>query len=388
MANTLTNLIPTMYAALDQVSRENIGFISAVTRDSGVERAALDQTVRVPVAPAVSLADNTPATTAPNTGDNTIGSVAVSISKSKHAAVRWNGEETLGLKNSGMYEAINRDRFVQAFRALSNAVETDLGSLYTKASRAVGTAGTAPFGTAGDLSDVAGVRRILDENGAPATDLQLVLAHNAMANLRGKQSVLFKVNEAGTEDLLRRGVIGQLEGFDLHSSGFVATHTIGTADDTYDVDLLAGYAVGDTTIHLDTGAGTHVAGDVITFAGDSNNYVITTGASGSGDKDIVIGAPGLRQALADGVSCDIADDASTFRPNMAFSRSAIVLATRMPALPEGGDGADDRMTIQDPVSGLAFEVAVYRQFRQVNILIGLAWGYELIKPEHVALLIG
>lgn len=388
MSSTLTPLIRTMFQALDVVSREPQGFIQAVSRNSGVERAALNQTVSVPIAPAVTLADNTPGVNAPDTGDTVATTVDVTISKSKHAPIRWLGEETLALKNSGTYEAYNRDRFVQAFRAISNAVEVDLGLLYKKASRAVGTAGTAPFGTAGNLSDIAGVRRILDENGAPVTDLQLVLGHSAMGNLRGIQSVLFKVNEAGTDQLLREGILGRLQGFDLRNSGQVAQHTIGTADADYDVDLLAGYAVGDTTIHLDTGTGTHVAGDVITFAGDTNNYVITTGAAGNGDKDIVIGKPGLRQALADGVSCDIADDASSWAANMAFSRSAIVLASRLPALPEGGDGADDRMTIQDPFSGLVYEISVYRQYRQVHMEVALAWGYQVIKPEHVALLIG
>jgi hypothetical protein len=42
------------------------------------------------------------------------------------------------------------------------------------------------------------VRQILDDNGSPQTDLHLVMGSAAMANLRGKQSVLFKVNEAGT----------------------------------------------------------------------------------------------------------------------------------------------------------------------------------------------
>ena len=388
MSSTLTPLIRPMFQAPNIVSREKAGFIPAVSRNSGVERAALNQTVSVPIAPAVALADNTPAVSAPNTGDTVATTVDLTISKSKHAPIRWTGEETLALKNSGSYEDYNRQRFVQAFRAIMNAIELDLGSLYTKASRAVGTAGTAPFGSAGVLTDIAGCGRILAENGSPETDLQLVLGHSAIANLRGVQSVLFKVNEAGTDDLLRRGVLSQLQNFDVRYSGQVAQHTIGTADADYDVDLLAGYAVGDTTIHLDTGTGTHVAGDVITFAGDTTNYVIKTGAAGSSDKDIVIGAPGLRLALADGVSCDIADDAATWTANMAFSRSAIVLGTRLPALPEGGDNADDRMTIQDPLSGLIFEVAVYRQYRQVHMEVALAWGYEVIKPEHVCLLIG
>ena len=388
MSNTLTNLIPTMYQALDVVSRELVGFIPAVSRDSGVERAALNQSVRAHIAPAVTLAANTPGVTAPDTGDNVMDSVEITMSKSYHAPVRWNGEEELGLLNAGTYQTINRDRFIQGFRALVNQVETDLGSMYYKASRAVGTAGAAPFGSAGVLTDAAKLRRILDDNGAPQSDLQLVLGSAAMENLRGVQTVLFKVNEAGTDSLLREGILGRLQGFDVRNSGFIATHTIGTADADYDVDLVAGYDVGDTTIHLDTGTGTHVAGDVITFAGDTAGYVILTGSNATGDKDIVIGKPGLRRALLDGVSCDIADDAATWQANMAFSRSAIVLATRLPARPSNGDAASDVMTMVDPHSGLAFEIALYKQYRQVHIEIGLAWGYQVVKPEHVAILMG
>ncbi|MBE9933819.1 hypothetical protein HAX34_00495 [Escherichia coli] len=102
------------------------------------------------------------------------------------------------------------DQFKQAFRALANEVEADLGALYFGASRAVGTAGTTPFGVKDDLSDAALARQVLEDNGAPTTDLQMVLGSTAIANLRGKQSVLFKVNESGTEQLLREGVLGRL----------------------------------------------------------------------------------------------------------------------------------------------------------------------------------
>ncbi|MCV5555576.1 P22 coat - protein 5 family protein, partial [Escherichia coli] len=86
--------------------------------------------------------------------------------------------------------------------ALANEVEADLGALYFGPSRAVGTAGTTPFGVKDDLSDAALARQVLEDNGAPTTDLQMVLGSTAIANLRGKQSVLFKVNESGTEQLL------------------------------------------------------------------------------------------------------------------------------------------------------------------------------------------
>ena len=85
MANTLTNLIPTLYEALDVVSREMIGFIPAVTRNSSAERAALNESILVPLTTPQGAADNTPGVTAPNTGDQTINNIAMTIAKSKQA---------------------------------------------------------------------------------------------------------------------------------------------------------------------------------------------------------------------------------------------------------------------------------------------------------------
>ena len=61
MANTLTNLIPDAYAALDVVSRELTGLIPAVLRDSRTDNVAANQSVRVPITPINSAgADITP----------------------------------------------------------------------------------------------------------------------------------------------------------------------------------------------------------------------------------------------------------------------------------------------------------------------------------------
>lgn len=388
MANTLTGLIPTIYEALDVVSREMVGMIPAVSRNSSAERAALNQSILVPITPATSLADNTPAVSAPNTGDQVITNVSMTISRSKHAPIRWNGEEQRGMLNAGTYNSVLQGQFQQAFRTLINQIEVDLfTTAYQNASRAYGTPGTAPFGTAGDLSDVAMTRKILDDNGAPQTDLQLVLGTSAIANLRGKQSVLFKVNEAGSDALLRQGIIGRLEGQDVHNSAGITAVTKGTGA-SYTTNT-AGYAVGATQITLITGTGTVLAGDFVSFAGDSNKYGVVAGVGAPGT--ITLAAPGLLQAIPASATAMTVGNSAT--PNLSFSKSAIQLVTRAPQMPVGPDGkpmdmADDVITVTDPVSGISFDVAVYRQFMQLVYHVRLAWGYQAIKPNHIAALLG
>jgi hypothetical protein len=390
LANTLTGLIPTLYEALDRVSREFVGFIPSVQRDNGnFERAAKGQIVTVHVAPAVTASDVTPGVTAPNDGDQVIGTVNITINKSRYVPIRWNGEEQKGLNNNGPgSNKVLVDQFTQAFRSLGNEIETDLGVAAAKsASRAFGTAATAPFGTAQDLSDVAGVARIMDDNGAPATNRHLVLNSAAMANLRGKQSILFKVNEAGTSEMLRNGNIGRLEGFDVGYSAVIKPVTKGTGA-SYTTDT-AGYALGATAITLITGTGTVLAGDVVTFAGDTNKYVVNVGVAAPGV--ITLAKPGLLVAIA--TSATAMTVGATATPNIAFTDNAMVLATRMPALPmdmqgRSGDMADDRVILQDAFTGVGFEVSLYRQYRQIKFEVALAWGVGAVKQEHIATLLG
>ena len=390
-ANTLTGLIPTLYESLDVVSRELVGMIPAVTADSNVDRAAKGQVVMSYATPAVVAQDITPGVTAPNGAGQVIANIPIVITKSRMAEIPWTGEEQRGLNANGPGAMrILRDQFSQAFRTLANEVEADLAlTARLGASRAIGTAGTTPFGTNGDLSDFALARQVLEDNGSPTSALRYVAGSAAMANIRGKQAVLFKVNEAGTDQLLRQGILGEVEGMMVGNSAQIKSTAITKGTGAAYTTSAAGFAVGATSIAIITGTGTVLAGDTVTFAGDTTKYVVTTGVAAAGT--IVIGAPGLRVAIA--AAATAVTVGNSFVPNMAFARTAIVLASRLPAVPMDASGrpmdmADDRTTIVDPVSGLAFEVALYTQYRQIKYEIGLAWGQSVVKPEHVVIGLG
>jgi hypothetical protein len=387
-ALTLTGLISTIYEARNKVSRERIGFIGAVTKNSSAEAAALDQTIRVPIAPAVTTAgDNTPALEIPDTGAATISYVDMSISRSKHVPVPISGEEARSLANSGNLNDVMSQRFQEAFRYLDNYIESDLASTYKYASRGTGTAGTTPFNTAGTVSDFANVMRILDDNGCPPDGLALVLNNAAWANLRGKQSNFFKVNEAGSDEMLRDGAMAKAFGFNLFQSGNVATHTIGTLAGSPTLDS-TDYAVGTTTVTLaSAGTGTIVEGDMLNIADQNNGiwYGVRTGdASVADGGTVVLNNPGLQIAQTSNTSA--LTIAASYKANLAFHPSAIQLITRPPAM--GDDKAIGREMIYDDISGITYEVAEYPGFG-VNVFhVRLAWGWKAIKQNHIAVLMG
>lgn len=379
MANTLTNLIPDLYNSLDIVSRELVGLIPAVTTDMTFERAAVGQNVRSPVAPVSAATDITPGVIPPDDGDQAIGNVNMTITKAKRVPVRWNGEQQRGVDNNGPgRSALMVNQFAQAMRTLTNLVEVDLAALYVSASRAYGTAGTTPFGTAGDFTDASNVLKILKDNGAPVGDAQLVIDTVAGAKMLGLQS---RYDVAGDTIMQNQGILIEKAGLKLRESAQINTPAIGTGA-SYTTNT-AGYAVGATAITVITGTGTVLAGDLVTFAGDTNKYVVASALSGG---VVTLAAPGLRQAIPTSATAMTVVGKAT--RNMCFARTAIALATRAPAVPTEGDLAVDATIITDPRSGLSFEVRQYMQYRQVQYEVGLAWGVAAVKPEHMALLLG
>ena len=382
--NTLTSLAGDIYVAADKVGRELTGMIPAVTINSGSEAAALDDTVRASFAPEVSLTTLTPAMTIPEGTGQTVANKTMTLDTMKTVEIPWTGEGIKSVNNGAGYDTIYGDMIAQAFRAHANAIESALvTAARAGASRAYGTAATTPFGTANDYTDASNVLKILKDNGAGDFDNQMVINTAAGANFLGKQSA---VNAAGTDNILRQGVILDVAGMPMRESGQLGSHTAGTAASATTDN--AGYAVGATTITLDSaGTGTILAGDVITFAGDTNKYVVVTGdADVSGGGTITLQKPGLRVAMS--AATKAITMVATHSDNLGFSRSAVELAIRAPADPLGGDAAEDMMTVTDPHSGLSFAISVYKGRKKAMIAVDCLSGVKVWKPEHVALLLG
>ena len=391
MANVLTDLAADLYKSADVVSRELVGFIPSVTFNAdGSERVAIGDVVRSHFTRSVTTGNRNVGMTVSEGTDQTVDNKTVSITKDKSVEIPWTGEDIRKVNNGSGFETIYGDQLAQAMRALCNEMEVDLAqAAYLGASRAHGTAGSTPFGTAGDFSDASFSAKILKDNGAPvmAGMASLIMDTTASATLAGLQS---RYDIAGDVSMQQQGILSNKAGLDLRESAQIVNHTAGTgASATTDA---TGYAVGSTTITLAVaGTGSILAGDVITFAGDSEKYVVVTGdADVAGGGSIVLQEPGLRSALPTSATA-IVVLASSAR-NIAFTRNAIELVARAPSRPVIGgvarDSAVDRMMVVDPRSGMPFEVSFYLGQGKAMIEVAAAWGTKVWKPEHVMTLLG
>lgn len=385
-ANTLTGIVGDLYTGLDLASREMVGFLPAARRNVAAERAAVGQNVVWPVVPKANVSDIMPSMAIPEPTDQTIGNGGMTITKAKAAEFGWVGEEQRALNTSVGVVPLQAQMFAEGIRELANLMEADLAvEAALNASRATGTPGSTPFDpTTGRLRDSAQLRKILDDNGAPARRA-LIINTTTGANLR-ENPAYSKVNEAGTTMTLRQGSLGDLHGFVLSESGALREHISGTGASL--TTTAGALAEGTTVIPLaSAGTGNVKRGDVISIAGDPNKYVVAVGDTDvSNGGSITIAAPGLMQAKgAVAAAITVADD---FEINVGFAEGFLQLAARAPALPQEGDAALDRMIIVDPRSGIPFEVSVYGGYRKVRYEVAIAWGVGHGNPEHAALMMG
>ena len=376
-ANNLTGLIPILYAALATISRELVGIIPAATRYFGAESVALGQTVRVPVTPVKQTHDIIPGANPVAQGTNFEYTDMIISKNKKVEASAWTGDEEISVgSQKGM---MKQHEFEQSMRVLVNEVELDLcveavqGAL--EAGNYYGTPGVTPF--VANLTDFAQLVKFLDDKGAPKFQRQAVLNTSAAANLRSMDK-LNSVAHAGTQDMLRQGVLNDIHGFAIRESAGLVNTLAGTATQ---VVLSAAANPGDVMININALVGTLNKGALITLG--SERYVVKNNYP-AGQTQIAIG-PAIITGVASGATGAVT---SSYLPSIIFTPDFVYSIVRPPAMPEGGDSARDVMNITDPVSGLTFQVALYPGYRQNIVEIGLAWGQAVINYRHGLCLLG
>ena len=381
MANVFTVLAPTLFSVAQEVAAEPFGAVDSVNANFADKGVAIGDTVTVPVAPVRAASTYTPAMTTTAGTDATAAKVDVSITANRMVSWNLTGEQVRSLQNGGNYEEWVRQLIAQGMRTLRNEAEAELcGVIYKGASRAVGTAGTTPFATT--LDALVDARKVLRDNGAPMADLQFVMDTTASTKAF-KLGIIQQAYQAGSEQERRQGVFLKQFGFNIKESAGIQSHTKG-AGTGYDINFGAGYVIGDTTLTTDGGTVNTTgvkAGDVITAAGDTNNYVVKTGLVATSG-DIVINRPGLRATLADAVELTIGN---SYTANVAFERNAIVAVMRPPLIPPNAN--IQQRTISDG-KGMTYLLVQVAGDGMITWRLHLAWGFAVVNPEYVVNVMG
>jgi len=387
MPNTLPANIGDAEKAAEIVGRELVGFIPSMRINAGSERVTQGGTVTSIKNQKATVNESvTPAMAIPEGDDRTFTAPSATLNQVANVMMNYTGEETHAIDMDYGFETVNGNAYLEAFRGIRNKIEAKCGiALKNAASRAYGTAGTTPF--ASDHKAINHTRQLLVDNGMFLEgDTSLVIDSLAGTNLRNL-SHLYKVNEAGGSGLLRQGVLNDISGIAIRETGNAPTHTKGTGT-SYQTS--AAEALESTTINVDTGSGTVVAGDIVTFTGDTvNKYVVNTALSGG---SYTIGAPGIQAAVADNTAMAIGNN---YTANVMLRRSATELIVRPLKTPEKvfdgagtGDAAIAVFDVQDPVSGIVYEVRIYGGFHKALISVTVVYEPIVWEPAGVALLLG
>jgi hypothetical protein len=376
MANVFTALAPILFSAADTVSKEDAGALDAISLDFDNKGVAIGDVVKVPIAPAAAVSAYTPSMSPSAGTDKTAEAVSVTITANAKTDWHLTGEQVRSLQNAESDKEWLRLMIAEGMRALRNAAEADaIAAINVGASRAFGTAGTTPF--ASDLSALTNIRKILKDNGCPLTDPSVVFNSDAGLNLRNL-NIYQQAAMAGSDAERRSGNFLRQYGFAMRESAGISSHTAG-AGSAYVTS--GATAAGVTDIALVTGSGTVLAGDVVTFAADTaNKYVIGSGITAPGT--ISLNKPGARKVIPTANAMTIG---SSYVPNLAFERSSVVGVFRAPDLPE--NPTMKKMQISDE-NGMVYTLVEIVGDGMTTWRLHAAWGFKVVKPEHVAILLG
>lgn len=388
MVNVLTAVIPQILAQGVMALRQQAIMPRLVNRKYEREAGLQGSTIDVPIPSAIATTTVVPGATPPATPDLTPTSVAIPLSEWKEAPFHLSDKEQLEiLEGPGGY--VNM-QVSEAIKSLANNVDNFLLALTTKfygyrnpagIGNTPRTAFTDSSGNPTNTQDATRLRAILNNQLAPMDDRHQVMSADmeaAALDLRAFQDASY----SGSVQAILEGQLNRKIGAQWWMDQNVATHTPGTFSDL----IIDGTAVlGEKTVTVDSViGGTAVVGDIVTFAGHTQTYVVTTlltlAATASGELLI---EPGLVAVPADSAAVTLE---AAHVNNPFFHRDAIAFATR-PLIPVTHPSIITRATA-DPISGLTLRLTITAEHRRVRFAFDILYGGEVVRRELGARMAG
>jgi len=375
-ANNFGTLITSVQANLDTVLREQIGFIPAVWKNTTAAQAAYGQQIQYPIVPTMTAEDAAAdCCDFPCADGDTWGVGQMVLDHNRRVSFCYTGEDDASIRNSynGNADEMRNLTVQQAVRTLVNEVEASIAALAPQASQVYTPANTTLFSTQADnIKDLTLIRKLLIDNNTPDDgDLHLVMNTLSGAQVRNLYNIT-RANENASNVTLRTGNLLELLGFGLHESKFANQNIASGTGTGYLVNGAA--SAGARTVTVDTGTGTILTGQKVTFAGNTGVYTVASYAA-----NVITLNQDLTGAIADNAAVTLG--AGPVSGQLALHRHAIVLASRAPYIQGGRDRATNRAYITDPMSGLTMMLSEYPGYRANSFELSLIWGVKMVKPE-------
>lgn len=367
---TLESLYPTIQTALTDYGKGIVGFAGGVPIDASTsERVAKGQTIQMLEPEVGATGDATPGASGPRTGTLSADPRSVVIEKVRNIPIPITGDQMLGLRGN-IYPFMQK-AIKNAIRKLVDEMDEYLAEkALFGASRVV----AANFGSVAGFAEITKQFQLNKINAIGRA--HLVLSPDGLATISSLSDV-GNADKFGSDELSRQGKIGMVRGYSLHTMLKPASlnHVTNT---NYVVD--GDHAAGVTSLKIKSGSGALTAGMGVGIGSSpTTHYVTLNDVTTSGT--LQLNKPGLMAAAANGTA--VAAFSTKTTPEIAYIPEAIYMALRPPAVPDGGDTAVDSQIFRDDVSGLMFEVALYKQYMREVLDVRIAYGAKVVDSEGV-----
>jgi len=386
--NTLTSVIPTLYAHALKALRRNCVMPRLVTNDFSNEVSKKGQIIQIPLPSVLGVTDVVPAAFAPDPGNISPTTASIPLNNWKESAFALSQKELAQIVNG-----IVPVQMTSAVEAIADAINVSIMGLYAAVPNYTGTAGTTPFATTVLAATNAGLQ--LTTNLTPMAARRIVLNPTAYSTALAlpQFNAFYSSNDP---DVMTDGIIKRKFGFDWAQDQRVPNVTAGTITTGLTTTASTVQAVGVTSVTATTAAGTGacnlVIGDIVTFSGDSQTYCLTAAAvQATANSAVTLGIyPPKVVALAGGETITVL---GSHVANLAFHREAFAFASR-PLEDDtvgellGLNSPEVTYMVPDPVSGITMKLCVRSEFKRTRWSFEALWGVGAVRPMLATRVLG
>jgi hypothetical protein len=386
--NNFSPVLPVIIGLALKTLREQALITRFINRDFENVPAGQGDVVNVTVASAATVADVAPSAAPVQGADSTPVKVPITLDQWKKSDMYITDKE-VGMITSGIIPA----QMAECIKALANYVNSYFYSLYWQSYGMVGTPGTIAF-NAGTTADAIAARKLLNKQLAPFDPRVGILDVEAEAKALAVDAIV-RADARGSGEALTTGFIAKTMGISWFMDQLVARH-VSTPLSAGAATVNGAHAVnagstdngrtGTVSIAKATNPSNLVKGDILTFAGDTQQYSVQADVTLAVGNTTVTIAPALKTAKAGAEAVTLA---ASHTVNPVFHRDALSYASRpLGTLQLGGASQGDFFSVADEQTGVVLRAELVRQNKQTLLQFDILFGGKMTRPELFVRLAG